>query len=191
VVKAVDLLDALEHAAARGTGGDALVERHVAAFAAAHSPQVGTDCFGLLGGSPRQRALGTLAFLARLQTAYGPGAVPAIGKSLAPQLTALVDIFHSRTRRARLKGEIARLAAAGSLSELHWLLTASGEQALDVNQYAAAQREHAACEQALVKLRQEQHLRPQRADDIGGRAGVMTASLIAASIVIAAVMKVF
>jgi hypothetical protein len=183
-------LGALEAAAARGAIRDALIDRHLAAFVAAHSRQVGRDAFDLLSGTAKQRSLGMLSFLAHLQAAHGPSAVPALGKLISVQAGTLVDMFHSRHRRDRIRAEIAKMAAKGSLSDLFWLLQNSTEQGRDAQDFSGAQREYAAIQEALATLKREEHRRPIYAVDLAGHASVISATFCAVLIALIAATKV-
>ncbi len=191
IVNTDAMLEALERAAARGALGDTLIDRHAAAFIASQERQIGREGFDLLGGTVRQRTLGALYILAHLQTTHGPATVPALGKMIAAQAASLVDMFHSRRRRARLASEIAKLAGRGSLSELYWLLNGSNEHAHDLQDFAAAQREHAALITALANLRRGDHTRPAAALDLGGRAGFIVAGWCAVAASLMAVLRIW
>lgn len=190
ITEAGQILKTLEGvAAAKKVSADGLIDRHVAAFIAAHARDVTGDCFDLLNGSPRQRALGTLSILAQLQVAYGPAEVSAIGKLLSSQLTLLLDMFRSRQRRARLEKEITKLAAKGTLSELFWLLTGEAEQGRDTQEFAAARREYGEVEQALLILQRAGPSRPARSLEMAGRLSAMTAMFLAAAVALLAAMQ--
>jgi hypothetical protein len=186
-----ELLAALEAAAVRGALGEGFIDRHIAAFIATHSRHLGRECFDFLGGSSRQRVLGTLGILAHLQGAHGPVTVPALGKLIAGQAVSLVDMFHSQQRRTRVKAEIAKLAEKGALNDLFWLLNGSSEPARDAHDFAVAQQEYAAIEKALAQLRRSEASRPARAIEVGGRAGVVTATFIATAIALIAILRVW
>jgi eukaryotic-like serine/threonine-protein kinase len=191
VCKVSELLTALEAAAARGTLGEGFIDRHIAAFVATHSRHLGRECFDFLGGSPRQRVLGTIGILAHLQGAHGPVTVPALGKLIAGQATSLVDMFHSRQRRVRVRTEIAKLAEKGALSDLFWLLNGSSEPPRDAHDFAVAQQEYAAIEKALAHSHRSEASRPARAVEVGGRGGVVTASFVATAIAVIAILRVW
>jgi hypothetical protein len=191
VVVADDVLRALEAAAARGALGDPLIDRHVAAFVAARSQQIGRDAFDLLSGTPRQRSLGTLSFLAHLQAAHGPANVPTLGKLISAQAGSLVDMFHSRHRRERIQAEIAKMAAKGTLSDLFWLLQNSSEQGRDAQDFHAAQREYTAIQEALSALKREERERPGYAAELAGNAAVVSATFLAAIIALAAFAQIW
>jgi eukaryotic-like serine/threonine-protein kinase len=191
VRKVGGILPVLEAAAGRGALGDGFIDRHIAAFIATHSRNLGREPFDLLGGNQRQRILGTLGILANLQSNYGPTAVPALGKLLSGQAATLVEMFHSRQRRTRVKAEIAKLADKGALSDLHWLLSGSSEPARDAHEFALAQREFAAVEKALAQSRRNEALRPAIAVEVGGRGGAVTANFIAAAIALIAALKIW
>ncbi len=191
VVDGSQLLDALEGAAECGAIGEALFDRHLAAFAAARTRHLARDALEFLSGSPRQRALGTLAILAHLQGEHGPATLPALGKFIASQAATLVNMFHSRSRRARLLAEVNKLAARGSLGDLFWLLNGSSERARDLQGFAAARQEYASIERMLSELRRGELTRPAQAAALGGSAGVISAAFAAIAVASVAVLKVW
>lgn len=191
VADVANLLRALESAAARGQVADVLVDRHVVAFAAARSREVSRDCYDLLSGTPRQRTLGMLSIFAHLQAAYGPAAVPALGKLVSAQATQLVDMFHSKQRRARIQAEVAKLSSKGSLGDLFWLLHSSAENNNDAQGFAAARREHAAIMTTLATLQREERLRPSHAIQLAGHASVIAGTIVAVGIGLVAALQVW
>ena len=191
VSEAPQILDALERAAARGAVGETLLDRHLAAFIAARCPQIAKDALDFLNGTPRQRALGTLAVLATLQAAHGPATLPALGKLIAGQASTLVDMFHSRERRARLLTEISKLAGRGTLNDLFWLVNGSSERSRDMLGFAAARQEYAAIERSLALIRRGEVTRAAEAANLGGSASVIAAGLAALVIAFIAVYRVW
>ena len=191
VSAAPQLLDALERAAARGGVGETLLDRHLAAFVAARCPQIARDALEFLNGTPRQRALGTLAVLATLQANHGPASLPALGKMIAGQASTLVDMFHSRERRQRLLDEVSKLASRGTLNDLFWLVNGSSERSRDLQGFIAARQEYAVIERTLAALRRGEATRPAEAAALGGSASVISAAFAALTVAFIAVYRVW
>jgi eukaryotic-like serine/threonine-protein kinase len=191
VANVANLLGALERAAADGHLAEGIIDRHVAAFVATHSRHIGRECFDLLGGSPRQRVLGTLGIIGHLQNDYGPVTVPALGKLIAPQAAGLADMFHSRQRRTLLKEEIVKLTAKGALGDLYWLFSVSNEQTRDTQGFEAAQREYLAIERALAGLRRGELTRPARVVEMAGGGSFVAASFAAGLLALFAVFRLW
>jgi eukaryotic-like serine/threonine-protein kinase len=189
VVEAGDMLAALERAAKAGRLGDLVIDRHVAAFLAARSKSVGTDWQDDLASSePRQRTLGTLQLLARLQRLRGPAAVPALGERIGRDAPALIERYHSQTRRARLSVALARIVGSGNIIAIYGLLASPTELRRDAAEFRAARGEFFATEQALAALRDSIAERPQEALELGGRLGVAAAILLGWTAAIASLL---
>lgn len=180
VVNAGDLLSALERASQRRANDEFAVDRHLAAFIAARHRGVGNDWLDPLHSpDPSQRALGTLYLLARLQAFHGPAAVPALAQRLAKMLPLVIDRYHNRTRRARLKAELPKIVAKGNLAEIVAFIDNGTERVQDIQGFMLAQREYAAIERGLELLRTEAPKRPARVAEAGARYAAVTASLLA------------
>ena len=129
--------------------------------------------------------------LATLQAAHGPATLPALGKLIAGQASMLVDMFHSRERRARLLTEISKLAGRGTLNDLFWLVNGSSERSRDMQGFAAARQEYAAIERSLALIRRGEVTRAAEAANLGGSASVIAAGLAALVIAFIAVYRVW
>ena len=134
------LFGALERAAAAGSIGEMLIDRHVAGFIAARCKAAGTDWQEELASADAQhRALGTLLLLARLQCLRGPQAVPALGERIGHELPALIERYRSRSRRARVRAALAKLGNKGNLAEIAGLV-ADRARAIAATRRSSAQR---------------------------------------------------
>lgn len=191
IVDPREFLDALERAAKAGKLSDAVIDRHAAAFIAARFRGAGTDWHDELGShDPQRRTLGTLQVLARLQEASGSVAMPALGERLARLLPPLVDRYHNRPFRARLKEKLAKAAPKGNFAELLLLLDNPAEQRMDALNFSTAQQEYASVQHALGALSAAAPARPQHAAELGGRLSVTTANVLAWAMAAAAFLIV-
>lgn len=174
------LLEALERASAGGKLGETLIDRHVAAFIAARCKQAGNDWHDALAGTnSQQRAMATLQLLARLQMLHGPASVPALGERVGRDVPALVERFHSRARRERIKAAIAKISGKGNLRDLVSLVASPAERKRDEEEYAAARNEFAGVARAVAAIQAGVDQRPREAAELGGRIAVGAAIVLA------------
>jgi eukaryotic-like serine/threonine-protein kinase len=182
VIAADGILPALERACAAGRIGEALVDRHVAAFLAARRRDTVSEWHGALASSdPRQRLLGILHVLARLQKLYGPARVPALSERLAHDLPQLLERYHSRSRRRRLVDALARLRGKGDLVETVACIANPGEHRRDEAEFRAARSAFAAVAGALAAMRGDHEGRSREAVVLGGQMTVAAAIVLAGS----------
>ncbi|MGO8914415.1 MAG: serine/threonine protein kinase [Stellaceae bacterium] len=180
VIDAGDVLEALERASQKRTGDDFQVDRHLAAFIAARYRQAGQDWFDALNNAdPGQRVLGALYLLTRLQAFKGPPAVPALAQRLARQLPQVIDRYHNRERRGRLKAGLPKVVAKGNLSDLLSFIDNAADRARDLQGFQQALRDYATIDRQLDLLRLEAPRRPERAAELGQRYAATTASFLA------------
>lgn len=175
-----DLLPALERASERRRDEEFGVDRHLAAFIAARFRSAGNDWHDALAVEhPADRALGALYLLGRLQSRYGPAALPALTQRLGRQLPLLIDRFHNRARRARLRAELPRSLAKGSLADVLAFLDSVPERIRDHQGFSQAKRDYAAIERDLELLKSGAARRPQQAAELGARYAAITANALA------------
>jgi hypothetical protein len=175
-----DLLPALERASERRRDEDLQIDRHLAAFIAARFRLAGNDWHdGLAGVDPTDRALGALYLFGRLQSRYGPPALPALTQRLGRQLPALIERFHNRARRARLRAALPRSLAKGSLADVLAFLDSVPERIRDHQGFNQAKRDYAAIERDLDLLGGGAARQPERAAELGARYAAVTAKALA------------
>lgn len=180
VVEAGDVLEALERVSEKRTGDDLQIDRHLAAFIATRYRSAGTDWFDALNSiDASQRVLGALYLLTRLQSFKGPAAVPALAQRLGRQLPMVVDRFHNRTRRQRLKAELPKIIGKGNLNDLLSFIDNATDRVRDLQGFQQAQRDYAAIDRELDLLHLEAPRRPEKAAELGARYAATTASLLA------------
>lgn len=185
------LLPALERASASNHLGELVIDRHVAAFLAVRCRQAVADWHDdLASPAPERRIEGTLHVLARLQKFYGPAAVISLGERMGREVPVLVDLFHSQSRRKRLRAAIAKPSGQGNLVALLNVVASPAEQRRDEAEYRAAKSEHAAIGRALQTLREDLDARAREAVALGGRLAVMAAVVLAWSVALASLLVV-
>lgn len=180
VVEAGDVLAALERVSEKRTGDEFQVDRHLAAFIATRYRSSGTDWIDALHNvDSSQRALGALYLLARLQSFKGPPAVPALAQRLGRQLSLVVDRYHNRPRRKRLKTELPKIIAKGNLGDLLTFIDNAADRVRDLQGFQQAVRDYATIDRELDLLHLDAPRRPERVAELGARYAAMAASFLA------------
>ncbi len=126
VVKIEELLPALDRLAAAQGGGAApdYVDRHIAAFCAARTKDLGSEVFKALDQPDHlaSRRLAVLKLLAEVQKLAGPARLTNLARAMAVLLEPVIQGFHNRPYREELIVEVEATAAQGSLDRMVKLL---------------------------------------------------------------------
>jgi hypothetical protein len=171
----VDLLPALEAAAAAGVIETQPVDRHVAAFIANRSKRIDEAALiSVTGADPTLRLLGMLHLLAQLQQDRGPAALPALTQVFGRQALLLVNRFRNRRRREHLQSGLEGVLAEASLLKLLNFLDNAEEKRIDAYLFAKARGDFNLAARAIERGERERAHLPEQA--------TQTASAIAAGL---------
>jgi hypothetical protein len=186
-----DLLPALD-AAMPGLPADTVpMDRHIAAFIAAHlkrgvDHELGMINQGQGAGSEAERRIAVLRLLAVVQQAYPNRKLPHLAEAVVGILAPALAAFHHTATRADAEKQMRRLAKDCDLAGLALVFDPEGpNRRADELGFTAAQRAYAHL------LREEQWLEdggltaPQRTQLIGQRAAAVTSAFIASAAVAA------
>ena len=188
VMEPGDVLAALERVSEKRRNDEFQVDRHLAAFIAARYRAAGTDWFDSLNSAdPAQRVLGALYLLSRLQSLKGPASAPALAQRLARQLPLVIDRYHNRMRRSRLKAELPKIVAKGNLADLLSFVDNAADRVRDLQGFQQALRDYATIDRDLDLIRLEGPRRPERSAELGQRYAAGTASVLAWLIALAVI----
>ncbi|HZS84547.1 MAG TPA: hypothetical protein VFA50_16860 [Stellaceae bacterium] len=175
-----EVLPALEKRAANEFGGRHPLDRHLAAFIAAKLKTIANDWMDdLSSDKPKEKLLGTLRLLVRLQALGGTAAVPALARWLARQAAPFIDEFHHRPTRKRLAAQLERATQSGRLHDMLFAIDDPEEKRRDEAGFAEARRAHAAVAAELKRAAAAAE-GPQRAKQIEALAGQLAAGLATA-----------
>ena len=139
VMQIADLLPALERAAARAHKGPP-IDRHIAAFIAAHAE---TNIDNFLKGlnkhsSGEEVALGMLGLLATVAVETKAGRCPKLAHWIAEHISPAVDCYHHRAWRAQAKAELPGVIDSGDIVVIYSFLANGEARQRDREGYAAA-----------------------------------------------------
>ena len=150
VIRLPDILPVLEAAAATRKPGERVIDWHIAAFIAARrDDRLHGDLGKLAAEMGETDALGEIRLAALMQTRLHPVPLPNLSAWAVEAVQQVVQTFKSKSRRVRLAADLVRLSEAGYLSPMTALLDRDGEQAVDAEEFAAAELQLAALRQTM------------------------------------------
>jgi hypothetical protein len=168
VTDIVDLLPALERVAVERPQG-LPIDRHVAAFVAAHFMFVPDEVYTMLAqptGSPTH-AFGMVCMIAALQTKLGPRALPRLAHWMAPALSPLIGSFHRLTMRQRLQSSLPAILDSGDFAKLQEFLVNAEQRRRDRDEFQAAVREYVKLDSEIAFIESGGASSPQHAREYG------------------------
>jgi eukaryotic-like serine/threonine-protein kinase len=144
VLSCNELLQALEQVAERPNRPRDPMDRHIAAFVAAHTKKLNERLLTPLaaGADPQRRMVAVLTLLAEVQRRTGPSSLPALCGWLAALIDPALKRFHSRATQDRLREEAKRVARQGDIDALVRLVDSPETLKRDEHDFAAARRQY-------------------------------------------------
>lgn len=184
VVNIGDLLPALEEASKTVDAKTKPVDRHIAAFIAAHFEQdITPHLQAIANPRPEQALLGILSLLAFLQWQLRPDPLYGLASWVGGILGPAVNIYHSRATRREIEREMPRLVRQGSLPELFDLIDNAEKRKLDSDGYATAVSQFAAAE-AEVQMIEDKHAKKAGEAERTGQQSASMGSVVTGMILV-------
>lgn len=179
VTAITDLLSALERVAA-GRPGVLPVDRHIAAFAAAHFVFVSDEVFTMLAAptTTPTHSFGMVCLIAALQAKFGPRTLPNLAHWIAPALAPLIESFHRRATRQRLESALPAVLDSGDFTRLQDFLVGSEQRRRDRDEFQAAVREYAKLDSEVSFIESGGASSPQHAREYGHMMGAWLSLLV-------------
>lgn len=173
------LLGALDEAANRADTKLPPMDRHIAAFVAAHFEHDVENHLRSLGSSDEAKSImGMLSLLSAVQWRLGPDALFGLSSWVGGLLGPAINSYHSRTVRADIEREIPRLVRQGSLPGLFDLIDNAEQRHRDRVGYEAAIKEFVLAEGEIQEIEGSDSARSESAERIGQQSAAMTSVVI-------------
>lgn len=149
-----ELLPALERNAQNTSRISSPVDRHIAAFLAAHGGYVTDEQLYLLGDSkhPWLAGVAALKILNAVNNKNGNRDYPALCLSMQSVLQPAVDSYHNEKRRERIKGLLSDACKTGRLADVLKIIDDNEERKEDLLEFARARKEFVALGEENKKL---------------------------------------
>ena len=176
------LLRALEAIAAAPGRPAEPIDRHIAAFILSRHAKLQETLILQLAApadSPERR-MALLDILMALQRLTKIPQLPQLCGWMASLMDPVIDRFHSRSLRQRLRELIDRQAESGRLRDLYMMLNNAGLAQRDTNGFQAARHEHAAAAWAVDQRQKELADKATLAAGPGRQIASLAASLLSA-----------
>ncbi|GHD54301.1 hypothetical protein GCM10017083_31660 [Thalassobaculum fulvum] len=181
VTRIEELVPALERVAASKDRSGRPMDRHIAAFAVARSPDVDERFVRPLGGtdnSGTDHVLAALTLLARVQVMTKSGPAPNLAAWFVDLMKSAVNGFHNLKQRKAMEQSISRAADTGLLMELQNIYGDTKASQRDQQGYTRAQQEHQHCGAQIQQLTIELQNRDHMATELGEQVAAVTSGVV-------------
>ncbi|MBL6945738.1 MAG: hypothetical protein ISR47_03785 [Rhodospirillales bacterium] len=174
-----ELLVALDEASNRVDTKVPPVDRHIAAFVAAHFDQDVDKYLQALGDPNEAKSIeGMLSLLSVAQWRLGPEALFGLSSWVGGLLGPAISSYHSRTVRHDIEREIPRLVRQGSLPDLFDLIDNAEQRQQDEMGFDSAINEFILAETEIQEIEGSDSARAESAERIGQQSAAMTTVVI-------------
>jgi hypothetical protein len=168
VVRANDLLPALDSVAASADRTKPPIDGHIAAFIAGRADiAMAGDLFGMTSFAGPDERLAVLRLFGRLEARLQPGPLPGLAGWLLESGFATLEDWRSHKRRAELEDTLMQAAAAGHIGTMLRLVDDPAARRDDQAGAAAAASRIRVLELALDDIKTSQDRRMKAARDLG------------------------
>lgn len=181
VTRIEELVPALERVAATKDRSGRPMDRHIAGFAVARSPDVDERFVRPLGGTDSNgtdHVLAALTLLARVQAMAKNGPAPNLAAWFVDLMKSAVNSFHNLKHRKAMEQSIARAAGTGQLIELQSIYGDTRAAQRDQQGYTRARQEHQHCGAQIQQLSIELQNRDHMATELGEQVAAVTSGVV-------------
>ena len=182
ITKTSELIPALEAVAQ----GDKLppmpMDRHIAAFLAAHSEHIDERIMRPLthkDNRPADEALKIMRILARVQSVYSNGAAPALCSWLRELTKPAVEAFNNLKLRQQVQRQVVQASETGFVVALMRILDDAKVMELDKENYRKAKKEYEECSAQIHRMDAGLEQKENLAGELGEQVAAVTAGVIA------------
>ncbi|MFH1804543.1 MAG: protein kinase family protein [Pseudomonadota bacterium] len=181
VIHISQLLPALDKIAGKAPQDSWPVDRHIAAFIAAHlQDDVEAQLNALQNpGDEVEYSRAVISLLALVQWRHGPDSLHHLSLWVSRLMDPAVKVFHSKARREKVEKEIPKLAKRGNLVELYNLINDEEERRKDQDEFIKAVEEYSSSESEVFELDSSGPARMELAEQIGQQAAAFASTMIA------------
>ena len=149
-----EVLRAINAAIGKSPDTAEILDRHTAAFVAARSIDAALEIpkLAVPAGDPAERRLAVLGLFGTMQDVSKCGPLLAMASWMDARIPPVLDLYKSRTRRARLKKEAQAMSSVGDITGMFKVLGSLHTRAEDRIEHREAMREYAELEAKLARI---------------------------------------
>ena len=181
------------YGAAKGDAKQWPCDRHIAAFIGARARSDVDRNLAAINDQDKAKALmALLNMLAVFQYRLGPESLPGLASWVAKLATTLVESYNSREKRKEFETVLPKLAKRGSVVEIFQLLDDPNSKEKDVNDFAWAQAQYMAAEEAVKRIESQEEDVMSGSDRVGKQVAAVTGIMVGMlTITICIILKVW
>ena len=158
------------------------MDRHLAAFLGARSPDIEERLLRPLGSSSDKRpaidALNVIRLLARIQTLSRNGPMPGLCQWFVQLMKPAVNGFHNLKARAAVETSVMKASESGQLGEILKIFDDQRAQQRDQQGYARAQQEFAHCAVQVAQMNLDLQNKDSLAAELGEQAAAVISGVV-------------
>ncbi len=179
------LMRALEDVASEQDRPAEPIDRHIAAFIMTRNNRMNERLFQTLapGTLPTARAMATLEILFELQRQTRIQSLPKLCGWVAATLEPMIQQYHSRTLRDRVRDALAKQAATGSFRDMLAIARNTNLAERDSSAFEAARRDYQTAER-VINQRQDEAEDENFGLGTGRQVAAMAGSLLSAVLIV-------
>jgi hypothetical protein len=177
ITQTSELIPALEAVAHDKELPPVPMDRHIAAFLAAHSQEIDERILRPLthkDNRPADEALKIMRILARVQSVYSNGAAPSLCLWLKDLTQPAVDAFNNIKLRRQIERQVIQASETGFIVALMRILDDHKVIDLDIENYKKAKREYEQCSAQIHRM----DIGLEQKDSLAGELGEQVAAVI-------------
>ena len=181
VTRSEELLPALEAVAQARDVPPAPMDRHIAAFLGARSPEVDDRMLrplATIADRPSGDIINVLRILSRVQVLSRNGPMPALARWIATLCKPAVNAFHNLKVRRAVEIAVERSAESGLLTELQKIFDDVKAVQRDENAYRRCQQEYAQCSAQVSQMGLDLQNRDNLASELGEQVAAVVSGVI-------------
>ncbi len=180
-----ELILAYEAMTNAGDKPDNLFDRHVVAFLSIKDRAVIDSYIPDLNAPEKYRViLGTLRILSNIQKRSQMPPMPGLSKWLTDSMDPLVNRFHDRDHRARLKAQLAKLREKGDLSKIEHLFDNVQAVQQDFSAFKGAIHEYVRFKREYMTLETELDTNPKFGHGTGQNTAAVISGILSAVVIL-------
>jgi eukaryotic-like serine/threonine-protein kinase len=180
-----ELLDAFEVMSGQPNRPEQFFDRHIVAFLSVRDRSVIDPYIPDLSSDEKHRqVLGTLRVLALIQSRAKMKEMPGVCEWLAGLLDPLINRFHDRDVRQKIRAQVQKVKSKGDLQKLSALFDNINQNQEDFRMFRQAMRDYASYKQEYARLENDLNNNPEFGFDMGRHAAAITSAVIAGMVII-------